>query len=216
MLKANYITTAEFQSYNPEIDFSNVPDATISGMIARGSRAVDNYINFSLFTETVVNEKSSAIINSDGDLVLFPQKLPIQSLQSAVITKGSYKMNLILTDGAGNPVYDIVGQRIIFPFQQMQTTGTFSIRNFYQMRERGFYTVLSYTAGYDVIPDDLKDACNLMAKDIWARQANPIGIKRMTQGAITMEYSQNDGDSDMVSDAKQILENYARRNMAGY
>ena len=216
MLKANYITTSEFQTMNPDIDFSNIPAATISGMISRGSRLVDNYLNYSLALETIAGEKSQAVINSDGDLVLFPQKLPIQSLQSAVIKKGSYSMNLILNDGAGNPVYDIVGQRIIFPFQQMQTTGTFSIRNFYQLRERLFWTLISYTAGYDTIPDDLKDACNLMTKDIWARQANPIGIKKMTQGAISMEYSQKDGDSDMVTDAKSILDNYARRNPIGY
>lgn len=216
MLKASYISNSEFLAYNADIDFSNVPAATVSGMISRASRWVDNYLNYSLALESITHEKSQAVINSDGDLVLFPQKLPIISLQSAVIKKGSYQMNLILTDGSGNPVYDIVGQRIIFPFQQMQTTGTFSIRNFYQLRERLFFTDLSYTAGYDTIPDDLKDACNLVAKDIWARGANPLGVKKLTQGAISMEYSQKDGDSDMVVDAKTILDNYARRNIIGY
>lgn len=214
MNKANYITVTEFKEYNPELDFTNYSDATLSGVITRASQTVDNFLQYSLSIESISNEKNEATVSSNGNLIIYSRKLPIISVSAVTIKLGTVNLNLTLTDGAGNQNYDIPsrGSYVIFPYQQMQITGTFSIRNFYQMRGLQLFSVMSYVAGYDTIPADIKDAVNLFAKDIFIRQANPMDLSSTTQGAISMGFrGKNDyGESSLIKQGKSILQSYRR------
>lgn len=211
MIKANYISTDEFKSWNPETDLSAYNVTTLSGMITRASAWVDDHLNYSLKVENITNEiNSDAKITSDGDLVIFPKKIPIVSVSKIELKLGSYASELSLTDGDGNLLYDIPDpeHHILYPFQTIQATGTLSISSFYDLRTRQFYVRLTYRAGYATIPDAIKDATNLVVMDILVRAKNPIRARNVSQGGISMAFKV--GDSGLILDAKRLLDSYKK------
>ena len=198
---------------NPETDFTNYTAATISGMISRASKWVDNYLQYSLGVEEITSEKEEAVVSSDGNLIIYTRKRPLQSVSAISLKLGTANIALSMADGNGNARYDIPSRQthVVYPYQEIAFTGTLSIRNFYQLRGITIYAVISYRAGYETIPDDIKDAVNLVTKDIFIRQANPMDLAGMTQGAISMSFRDRDGgESDMIRDAKAILQDYKK------
>lgn len=217
MNSASYITVTEFQQMNPEIDFTNYNDTTISGMISRASSQMDNFLQYSLSVEDIAGEKNEAVITTNGNLQIFPRKFPVVDVTAIQLKLGTVHLNLNLFAGDGSPRFDIPyrARSILYPYQEISVTGVLSIRNFYQLRGLEIFTVLDYRAGFDTIPGELKDACNLITKDIFIRQANPMDLAGTTQGAISMTFKNRGGnagdeDSKWVQDAKQIMESYRK------
>jgi len=214
MIKANYITIDELKDWNAETDFSKYSAVTLSGMISRASRWVDKFLGYSLHLETRVGEQlQDCFVSSNGDLYIYPLKIPIVNVSKITLKLGSYSSDLGIIDNDGNAVYDIPEPKnhILYPYQEIQLTGKVSIRNFYDLRTKKFYVKLDYTAGYETIPDDIKDAVNLVAKDIFMRQANPMDLSSISQGAISMTYrKQEGGKSDLIKDAIRILNYYKK------
>lgn len=220
MIKTNYISVAEFIEYNPELDYTNHTEATISGMIRRASANVDNFLGYTLSVEDMSQEKKEVMIDSQGNLLVYADKFPIISISSLSFKQGTISINLGLQDGAGRQRYDISGRGtyVQYPYSEITTTGTVSIRNFLDLRGRDIFTLMDYRAGYETIPDDIKDAVNLYVKDIFIRQANPLNISSMTQGGISIQFksksasnnANDNGDSEFIKMAKQVLYNYRR------
>ena len=208
---ANYITVDYFKLNNPTVDVSQYSDTTISGMIAVASKWVDSYLDYSLHSETVVNEKSSGYINSDVDLVIFPRKRPVISVSSIQIVKGNDIITLSLTDGSSNR-YDIpsTNDRISYPDSQLSVTSVSTIGSFSNIRHVGFYSLITYRAGYDSIPLDIQDAVSLHVKDQIARGMNVTGATRIQQGGISMSFESRKGESDNIADARSNLNKYRR------
>ena len=212
---ANYITVTEFQTMNPEIDFTNYTDTTISGMISRASQSMDNFLQYSLGIESVVGEKTEAMVSNQGNLVIYTRKFPIVEVSAIKLKLGTVHLDLTLTDGSGNPRYDIPsrGRSVTYPYQEISMTGVFSVRTFYQLRGVEVFSVIDYVAGYSDIPNDIKEACNLWTKDVFMRQANPMDIKEAYQGAIRVQYRDRDndsGDGTYMKQAKSILQSYRK------
>lgn len=213
----SYITVSEFCSYNPELDFSSYTDATISGMVLRASQAAANYLQYDPLLDTVVDEQAEAVVSSDGNLVIYTRKIPVVSVQAVTLTIGASQVNLSLTDGNGRARYILPSRAhsIVYPYISLAWTGTMSIMNFFDIRNRDIYTKISYTAGYalDSFPPDMKDAINLLAKDIFIRQANPMNMSSMQQGGISMSFrNPNDanGNTALQNQAYSILNSYKR------
>jgi hypothetical protein len=214
MIKSNYINVSEFAQYNSELDLSLYTAITISGMISRASAEMDNFLNYSLGVEEIVAEKSEAMVSNNGNLVIYTRKVPIISVSSIKLKLGTVSLNLNLTDGNGNPRYDIPARArsVTYPYQEISMTGVFSVRNFYQLRGVELFSQIDYRAGFETIPDDLKDACNLWAKDIFMRSTNPMDLRGISQGAITMYFRDKDdsGDGAYMRQAKNILQSYKK------
>ena len=217
MIKANYLTVNEFKNFNPEVDFTNYNDTTISGMISRASANIDNYLQYSLAVEDIVDEKNEAIVSSNGNLMIYTTKYPIISVAAISLKLGTAHIDLSLVDGAGNARYDIPvrARNILYPYQEIAFTGTLSVRNFFSLRNMQIFTKTSYRAGYDTIPDDLKDAVNLWTKDIFIRQSNPMDLVSASQGAVSMQFKNralnpDSEDSKWIQDAKGILQSYRK------
>lgn len=214
MNSANYISNAEFADMNPELDLSNYSPLTISGMIQRASAQMDNYLEYSLGIEEISSEKSEAIITREGNLMVFTRKFPVVSVSAISLKLGTVSLDLTLTDGSGNARYDIPyrARSVTYPYQEISMTGTFSVRNFMQIRGREIFSVISYRAGFETIPSDLKDACSLITRDIFIRQANPQDLSSATQGATSQAFRAKDevGDSSWVKQAKEIMKSYRR------
>ena len=210
MIKKNYISVDEFKEWNPETDFSNYSITTLSGMITRASAWVDDYLNYSLMIEDIENELAEATVTTDGDLMIFPRKIPIVDVYKIGLQLGQYDTDLVLEDESGK-YYDIPEPKhhILYPFQQLQLTGKVALKDLLQVRTRLYYTQISYRAGYETIPDTIKDAVNLIAKDIFMRQVNPMGLGSVSQGGISISYQS--GESYLIRRAKELLEPYVRR-----
>ncbi len=209
----NYVSVDEFKNYNPETDFADYTDITISGLIQRASKIADNFLQYSLGVEDIVSEKLSAIVTVDGDLMIHPMKIPVQSVSAIALCLGEYSTDLTIVDSAGNPYYDLPNpaNHILYPYQQLQLTGKVSIRSLFQIRERQFYVKISYRAGYTTIPADVKDAVNLITKDIFMRQTNPMNLRSVSQGGISVNYDMSEsGKSDMTKDALETLMDYKK------
>jgi hypothetical protein len=211
----NYLSVSDFAAYAPEVDTSQFTEATISGMITQSSRKVDAYLGYSPALEVVMNEKSRGMISAEGDLVIFPRKIPIISVEGVSIVKGTYSADLSLTDGQGNLRYDVPdpGWRIVVAGESLTHSSNSIIISHASLRQNEFFTKLSYTAGYETLPADIVRAVVLLTKDILAGQQNVSGAKRIRQGGIDISYGERDGKSDLVQDAEELLSEYRRSTL---
>lgn len=211
----NLINTTEFREYAPEVDLSLYNDTTISGMISQATTLVEDYVGYSPYAEDIVGELKESLIDSNGDLIVRPEKIPVISVSSLKLAKGSPAgdVDIVLTNESGDKYnIDFSGRYIRFPFGEMTLTGSPIFSNFYNLRGKQFYTKISYRGGYE--PSDLpavfKQATIMFMRDIISRSSNPSGATRISQGGISLSYEQRDGKSDLVFDAERILRPYRR------
>lgn len=213
----NYISTTQFEAYNPEVDVSLYTDATLSGFITRAAAAMDDYVGYSFNRENITNEKCQGAIDSDNNLVIYTRKRPINSVSEVKIVKGTYSGTLTLTSGGDN-TYDIpvTKDRIVFPGTDI-TLQTVSVIDWSALRTTNFYTEVSYNAGYYgyEIPDVVQHACQLWTMDLILRKQNLTGATSIRQGGIAITYGQRTGESDLIKDAKALLAKYRRVAMVG-
>ncbi len=215
MTNTNIITTIEFAQYAPEIDTSRYTDTTVSGFIGMASEQVNQYLGYSPLAEDIVNERRNSKITSEGDLLVFPTKVPIITVSSLSIVKGAVTISLPLTDGNSLPRYtiDFTGRNLRLVGGYAIFTGYPMVTNFYALKGQQFYTSMDYRAGYEIgqIPSSIKLATSLFVRDIIARSYNTTGATMIRQGGITISYSDNkEGESDLVRDAKHLLNPYRR------
>jgi hypothetical protein len=206
----NYVSTATFKEYYPEVDVSRFSDATLSGIITQASARVDSFVEYTFDVENVVDEKSDGYVNSIGDIVIFPRKRPINSVSAISIVKGTFDTAVSLTSGGEN-LYDIptTKDRIVIPGDSL-TLNAVSILDTQALRTNQFFTKISYNAGYTTIPSDVQQATMLYALDILSRRNNLSGATSVSQGGISITYSDNKGRSDFVKDAEELLAGYVR------
>jgi hypothetical protein len=213
MIAANYISVAEFQQYAPEVNTTLYTTPTISGFISQASAWIDGFIGYSLSVESIVGEKLDGMIDSEMSMVIYPRKIPVQSVSAISVVRGPSIATLTLTTGSQNR-YDIPasGNRIVVPGDYLTISlGTVWI-NFTTLRSIKWYSVVNYVAGYATIPDDIKRATVLMVKDFMAGQLNVAGAKQVSQGGISMTFADN-GESVFVTQAKEILKRYLRPSL---
>lgn len=212
----NIISTTEFANLAPEIDTSMYTDATVSGIISQSSRLVSDYIGYSPFAENITDELREGRISVEGDLVIYPQKIPVISVSSIKIAKGSSSgdYNITLTE-SGNEKFnvDFAGRTIRYPGSALSLTGSPIFQDLFGLRGKHFYTKVTYRAGYEPsnLPEVIKLATVLYTRDNLARSMNTSGAKKISQGGISLEYSERkDAKSDLVADAERMLRPYRR------
>lgn len=214
MTDSNLITIAEFQAEAPEVDLARYTTETISGMITKASKMVSDYLLYTPLQETITDETKQARITSEGDLLIYPEKIPVASVSSIALFKGATSISLTLTDGSGNNKYNIdVTQRTIrYPWGEITLQGVPIFTDFYALRGTHFYTKITYVGGYTSanLPPTIKKATMLYLRDLLSRAQNTAGAKKISQGGITMEWMQKEGKSDLVEDAERMLRNYRR------
>lgn len=215
MRDVNIISPAQFASFAPEVDTSKYDAPTISGMISQASRQVTSYLGYNPVAENITDEVKQAYISSQGDLVIYPVKLPIISVSAIALFKGATTISLNLLDGAGRNKFnvDYMARSLTFPFSEITLQGTPIFTNFYSLRGTQFYTKMSYRGGFEAyqIPFDIQQATIYYMREILARQYNPTGAVELRQGGLSFKYSMNgENKSDLVRDAERLLNPYRR------
>lgn len=215
MTDTNIISTTQFTQYAPEIDVSSYTDATLSGIISMASKQVSDYLMFTPIAEDIVDEVKDASIDTNGDLVIFPAKIPVISVSSLKLTKGTTNLTLNLTDNNGNARYNLnyTKRYIRFPNSEMIVNGTSTIPNFFYLRGTQFYVTMSYRGGFEVasLPAAITQATILYIREYLSGKDNTSGAKKVSQGGISLEYFDGKNNkSDLVSDAERLLAPYRR------
>lgn len=214
MTNSNLITIDEFKAYAPEIDVSSFSDPTLSGFISMASLQVSDYLEYTPLQETITDEVKNATITSEGDLLIFPNKLPIQSLSSLKIFKGATEVEITLLSGNGLPKYniDFTKRNLRYPAGELTLQGVPIFTNFYALRGSQFFTKITYVGGYlnSDLPETMKLATSYYVRELLSRRMNTSGAIEISQGGIRLKFAERDGKSDLVKDAERLLAPYRR------
>lgn len=214
MVDVNIISQDQFASFAPEVDLSQYNAPTISGMIGMASAMVSRYLQYNPVAETITNEVKNGIIGTQGDLIIYPAKVPIISVTGISIFKGATSIALNLLDGNGTPKYNIdyLARSLRFPFAEITLQGTPIFTNFYSLRGTQFFTKFSYRAGFEAyaIPADIQLATVLYMREILMRRYNTVGAQEVRQGGLDFKFSLTTSKSDLVMDAERLLNPYRR------
>lgn len=207
----NLITAQDLSDFAPDLDTSAFSATTLSGIISQASNSIAKYCNVKDFALGQYTDTDRARISNNGELVINTRVRPIQSVVSIALVRGSFSTNLTLTQG-GTPLYQIpdLGHRIHVPNSYLYLTGTYLAGGQSQMlnlKAANMFCTTVYVAGYQTIPDDLKDACVLWTTDIIMRRLNRAGVQSFSQGSLSMNFGKkaDNGDSPNISEAKTIL-----------
>jgi hypothetical protein len=206
----SYITLSELKSQYPSVDYSVYSDATLNSIINSAESKVNEFVEYSFDLENLTNEISKGFIDSDYSLVVFPRKKPILSLSSISIIKGSAEINITLTNGQNEEIYTIpeTKDRIIFPIADISLQSV-SIIDFGVLKSVDFFTKISYQAGYNTIPDVVKEATMLFALEVISRNMNISGATQVSQGGISISYNSSNGNR-LGKEAKSLLMDYKK------
>lgn len=189
------------------LDIDESFDNQINEWISAAEAIANKYMGYTtasgVMLENIVDETAYGRVDTDGNLIVFPSKVPIVSVASLELVKGSESIRMSLEDSESNNKYNIpsTSDFIFFPGA--------SIVNFSQLRSTKFFTKIDYTAGYSTVPDDIKHATVNLLADIVMRHSNKEGLESITQGRVTKRYwSRQDGHSDFYLDAMSMLKPY--------
>lgn len=208
------ITAAEFASYAPEVDTSNYDPATISGMINKASQIVADFLDYPPIAQDITDETVNGRVSPRGDLLVFPTVIPIQSVSSLKIVRGSTQLEVIITDQNNNTRYNIDYQKrkLTYPFEEMTLSGTVAFIDFFSLKNSQFYTKLSYRGGFETsqVPESIKEATLLVLRQLFSFKFNPSGASEISQGGISLKYSMGKNTSVFLKQAKSLLAPYVR------
>jgi hypothetical protein len=215
MTDSNIITVSEFGLMSPKVDTSSYADPTISGFISAASKIASDYLEYSPLAEDIVGELKDGRITTEGDLLIFPNKIPVITLSSISIARGTTNVALTLTNGQGANKYniDVNARTIRYPYQEIVLQGTPVFTDFYNLRGLQFYTKISYRGGYEAsaLPQPIKQAVAMIVQDLLSTQANPTGATEIRQGSLSFKYNSfDDSQSPVLKMALRLLNPYRR------
>lgn len=215
----NLITNQDIANYAPEIDLSAYSATTISGMIAQASANVRNYCSVDgFFQSAVTSEQDRAHISSNGDLSISFRRRPVNLgdvSRIALVTVGvNQSLTLNTNFGNGPAMYTYFinnpGTYLTYPSNYLISfgRGMLALRGanlFYQIDYTGGY-VQSPMAGYQTLPDDLKEATVLFFRDILAKRFNQFGMDTVKTGNVMFQTRRVNGLTMFVDQARDILD----------
>ena len=201
-----YITITTFKQKYPTINYNNYNDATMSGIISSASKKVDAYLGYSLEIEDITEKTAGTVLN--GDIIIFPRKIPVNSMSSLSIVKGSSSISITSN-------YDIPASkdRVIYSASDM-TMESVSVIDFNSLNTGNFFSLYSYNAGYSIndIPEDIVSATELYIMDTMKKSDNINYYTAVRQGGISFEYGTAGRMSHYVKEAQLLLNGYKRKS----
>lgn len=202
------LSTTEFRTNYPTVDLTNYSDATLSGIISTATNRVIEILQYDPRLQDITDEKLVGKINNDGNLVLFPEYRPINSVSNLKIVKGSTEVNLTLTAN-NRPIYDIQNNIVYISTYEIGYN-TVSMLDFSALRGTNFFCLLSYNAGYSSLPTSIKYAVELLVLDRLMLTTNVSGAKSVSQGGIKVEYETKRGKSSYEERVEELLKDYIK------
>lgn len=197
------------------LDIDESFDTQIDDWIASAEALVNQYLGYTtasgILLETITDEKVMGRVDTEGNLMVFPTKIPISSVQGLSLIKGTTVLSLDTTDGSGTPKYNIPVESdyILYPNSEFSASGNDTIGGFGNLKNNKFYVNIDYVAGFTEVPADIRQATVNLVADIVQRHTNKEGLESVTQGRVSKRYwSRTDGHSDFYLDAMSLIQKY--------
>lgn len=214
---SSILSKQDILDFAPELDLSSYSDATISGMLSQATQRAVQFCSVTGFDfVTTVDETDRAYISNDGELMISARRRPIVDVQAISLNKGGFHTDLVLTNpsnGSNIPLYQVPtpANKIVFPNSYFYLTGTYlagGSSQLFTLRGAKMFYKMTYTGGYQVIPDDLKYAVMLYFRDIYAKRYNVQNLTHFSQGSYSETKAQSvGGRSPLVQEAEDTLMN---------
>lgn len=192
--------------------FPGVSNNEFDSYIGAAEIHINNYTGYNspttvsgMLTEVVTREKSMGKIDNYGNMVIDLRKPPIHfdANFNPLITLveynvGSISVSLTLTDGtsnAKNTIIEVAANRkkVYYPqlyiVPALQTVTPTAKINLYDLKSTRFWTDISYTGGYDTIPDDITLATNYIVAEFLLHRENPLALMSMSQGSMSQTFT---------------------------
>jgi len=190
-------------------------DSQINSWIAAAEKHINNYLGYTtasgVLREAITGEMAISRIDSEGNLMIFPRKIPIESVSKIELWKGTDSIELDLVDDEGTNRYNIPtsADYILYPGYELSITGTSIISSFMDIKYTKFFSKIDYIAGYSEVPYDIRQATVNLVADMIMRHANKEGLESITQGRVSKRwYQRQEGESDFYKDALTLLKPY--------
>ncbi|MCG3203920.1 MAG: hypothetical protein KCHDKBKB_00597 [Elusimicrobia bacterium] len=187
----------------------------VNDWIAAAENQANGFMGYTtasgIMNEAIVDEIQDGTVNSDGDLIIFPRKSPLNSISSISLIKGTSSITLTLTDSSGSPKYNIPthSRSVLYPGYELSITGSSVITSFNDLRAGKFFTKMSYVAGYTTVPADIRLATVNYVADVLMRHTNKEALAAITQGKVSKRWQERrGGKSDFILDAEDLLQGY--------
>lgn len=179
---------------------------------------VNNYLGYNaltttsgILTEKIVREKKVGKMDNYGNLVVDLSHPPVHfdinnnpMVDQLTFNMGGVEVILNLTDGSKTGKNSFLEssenrRKIYYPnmyFLPAISTVTPTAKiNLFNLRDVRFWTDISYTGGYDTIPEDITMAASFMALEFVTHRTNPNFFSTLTQGSMTMQFMQKSNQS---------------------
>lgn len=202
------VSTTEFRTNYPNVDLSNYTDTTLSGLITTATNRVIEILQYDPRVSDITDEKLTGKIDNNGNLVLFPESRPVNSVSALKIVKGTAEISLNLIANGRN-IYDIK-DNIVYLSTREISYNTVSILDFGSLRTTNFFCLLSYNAGYTDLPSSIQFAVELLVLDRLMLGVNVTGAKSVSQGGIKVEYESKKGKSSYEEKVYELLKDYIK------
>jgi len=212
----NYCTETDIENFLL-LDIDSSFSLQVETWIAAAEQYVNNYLGYTtasgVLREQITGEKAYAYVDTEGNLMVFPEKTPIVSISTLSLVKGTDSLTLTLIDSDGTAKYNIPtnGKYMLYPGEELSLSGSSIISSFSDIKFTKFFTNLNYIAGYSQVPYPIRQATINIASDFIMRHSNKEALEGITQGRISKRWFSRLGDrgqSDFIQDAKELLRPY--------
>lgn len=187
----------------------------VNDWISAAEKMVNTYTGYTtasgILNEAIVDEVGEGMIDSEANLMLFPRKVPLNSISSLQLVKGSDSLTISLTNGNGDPKYNIPTHKkyLLYPDYELTITGSSIISSFGDIRNNKFFYKISYIAGFTEVPANIRLATTNFVADVVMRHSNKEALAAITQGKVSKRWQERkDGHSDFYLDAIELLNPY--------
>ena len=135
----NFLLLTIDSSFNEQVD----------DWITTAEKQVNKYLGYTtasgILREQITGETARAYIDSDTNLMIFPQKIPIVSVSAISLIKGSDSLDLELTTSANENRYNIPtnADYILYPGSELSLTGSSIISSFADIKTTKFFSKIN-------------------------------------------------------------------------
>ncbi len=173
----------------------------LADVLIRASRAIENYCRqgpaggadrmlYAISrSETATGPSLRCAIDPDWQLIIRPWRWPIQTLSAATLQWGSTSGDALAL-AASAAIITTAARRVVVPLAQAISATPATLGGCALSRGASFSANWTYTAGPCLgptladVPDDLRQACYLLAADILTQRQNPYGLSESQQGKL--------------------------------
>jgi len=196
--------------------FPEISDAVFAGYISAAETYINNYLGYNsqttlsgMMSENIVLEKSEGKVDAFNNVVVNLRKPPLHFdvYNNPIVTQLRFGIGAVKVDLNLNPlnnnlsVLEVAENRrtVVYPslyfLPAISTVTPTAKMNLFSLASVKFWMEISYTGGYDTLPDDVKLAAAYVVSDILLFRDNPNFLQSFSQGSLSQSFGGRTSDT---------------------